>query len=93
MGSYDNYWEESKSQKKKLIEKAVKKVLSEVEDKINEEEDMNFIYKYAKGLILDQFKSSKFAKIITKELADQILSNLKISITVNDNFIDSGTQR
>ena len=93
MSNYDNYWEDNKTQKKKLIEKTIKKVLSEVEQKINEEEDMNFLYKYAKGLILDQFKSSKFAKVITKELADQILNNLKISITVNDNFIDSGIER
>ena len=93
MSNYDNYWEDNKTQKKKLIEKTIKKVLSEVEQTINEEEDMNFLYKYAKGLILDQFKSSKFAKVITKELADQILNNLKISITVNDNFIDSGIER
>lgn len=89
MSRYDVYWEESKTQKKKLVEKTIRQVLSEVEKKINEDEDQNFLMNYAKGLIIDQFKSSKFAKIITKELTNMILDNLKISVSLNDNFIKS----
>lgn len=89
MSNYDAYWEDNKTQKKKLIEKTVRQALSEVEKKLNEDEDQNFLMNYAKRLIIDQFKSSKFAKVVTKELTDMILNNLKISITVNDNFTQS----
>lgn len=89
MSNYDAYWEDNKTQKKKLIEKTVRQALSEVERKLNEDEDQNFLMNYAKRLIIDQFKSSKFAKVVTKELTDMILNNLKISITVNDNFTQS----
>lgn len=89
MSNYDAYWEDNKTQKKKLIEKTVRQALSEVEKKLNEDEDQNFLMNYAKRLIIDQFKSSKFAKVVTKELTDMILNNLKISITINDNFTQS----
>lgn len=89
MSNYDAYWEDNKTQKKKLIEKTVRQALSEVERKLNEDEDQNFLMNYAKRLIIDQFKSSKFAKVVTKELTDMILNNLKISITINDNFTQS----
>ena len=89
MSNYDAYWEDNKTQKKKLVEKTVRQALSEVERKLNEDDEQNFLMNYAKRLIIDQFKSSKFAKVVTKELTDMILNNLKISITINDNFTQS----
>ncbi len=67
------YWELSKMEEKRLINKKVNKLLKEY--------DLD-IKKMIKDFILDQFKSSKFAQEITKDVTNEVLKNIDIQVNL-----------
>jgi hypothetical protein len=71
--SNNPYWELSKMEEKRLINKRVNKLLKEY--------DLD-IKKMIKDFILDQFKSSKFAQEITKDVTNEVLKNIDIQVNL-----------
>lgn len=71
--SNNPYWELSKMEEKKLIKEKVNKLLKEY--------DLD-IKKMVKQFILDQFKSSKFAQEITKDVTNEVLKNIDIQVNL-----------
>jgi hypothetical protein len=71
--SNNPYWELSKMEEKRLINKKVNKLLKEY--------DLD-IKKMIKDFILDQFKSSKFAQEITKDVTNEVLKNIDIQVNL-----------
>jgi len=71
--SNNAYWELSKMQEKKLVNEKVNKILKEY--------DLD-IKKMVKQFILDQFKSSKFAQEITKDVTNEVLKNIDIQVNL-----------
>jgi hypothetical protein len=71
--SNNAYWELSKMQEKKLVNEKVNKILKEY--------DLD-IKKMVKDFILDQFKTSKFAQEITKDVTNEVLKNIDIQVNL-----------
>jgi len=71
--SNNAYWELSKMQEKKLVNEKVSKILKEY--------DLD-IKKMVKDFILDQFKTSKFAQEITKDVTNEVLKNIDIQVNL-----------
>lgn len=67
------YWQLSRMEEKRLVNEKVYKILKEY--------DFN-IKKMVKDFILDQFKSSKFAQEITKDVTNEVLKNIDIQVNL-----------
>lgn len=67
------YWQLSRMEEKRLVKKKVNKVLKEYDLQIK---------KMVKDFILDQFKNSKFAQEITKDVTNEVLKNIDIQVNL-----------
>jgi len=70
------YWQLSKMEEKRMVGKKIHKLLKEY--------DLD-IKKMIKDFILDQFKNSKFAQEITKDVTNEVLKNIDIQVNLKKN--------
>lgn len=71
--SNNPYWQLSRMEEKRLVNEKIHKVLKEYDFDIK---------KMVKDFILDQFKSSKFAQEITKDVTNEVLKNIDIQVNL-----------
>jgi hypothetical protein len=71
--SNNPYWQLSRMEEKRIVKEKLNKVLKEY--------DLD-IKKMVKDFILDQFKTSKFAQEITKDVTNEVLKNIDIQVNL-----------
>lgn len=71
--SNNPYWQLSRMEEKRIANEKVHKLLKEYDFDIK---------KMVKQFILDQFKSSKFAQEITKDVTNEVLKNIDIQVNL-----------